>query len=326
LRAHRIVISRPGGPDVLAAQTHEVSAPAPHEALLRQTAIGLNYIDIQHRTGRYPLPSYPSPIGLEAAGVVEAVGARVENLRPGDRVVYSAPPIGAYADWRVMPSDRLVPLPPDISDETAAAVLTKGLTAHYLLFTTYPVRAGETILVHAAAGGVGQLLCQWAHHLGARVIGTVGSDAKAEIARQHGCDATIIYSREDFVARVRALTDGAGVPVVYDAVGRDTFEGSLNCLKPRGVLVSFGTPSGPIPPFDLFRLNTMGSLYVTSPAFVTHTQERSELLERSRALFDAIGRGILQVAISVRYPLAEVVRAHEDLQGRRTTGAQILVP
>lgn len=311
---------------MLTAQTHELRNPDPDEALIRQTAVGLNYIDIQHRTGRYPLPSYPSPIGLEAAGVVEAVGTRVETVRRGDRVVYSAPPIGAYADWRLMPADRLVPLPPDISDETAAAVLTKGLTAHYLLFTTYPVRAGETILVHAAAGGVGQLLCQWAHHLGVRVIGTAGNDAKAEIARQHGCDATIVYTREDFAARVHVLTGGGGVPVVYDAVGRDTFEGSLNCLKPRGVLVSFGTPSGPIPPFDLFRLNTMGSLYVTSPAFVTHTQERSELLERSRALFDAIARGVLRVAISGRYPLADAARAHEDLQGRRTTGAQILVP
>ncbi|HUK10477.1 MAG TPA: quinone oxidoreductase [Stellaceae bacterium] len=311
---------------MLTAQTHELRNPDPDEALIRQTAVGLNYIDIQHRTGRYPLPTYPSPIGLEAAGVVEAVGTRVETVRRGDRVVYSAPPIGAYADWRLMPSDRLVRLPPDILDEIAAAVLTKGLTAHYLLFTTYSVRAGETILVHAAAGGVGQLLCQWAHHLGARVIGTAGSDAKAEIARQHGCDATIVYTREDFVARVRALTGGAGVPVVYDAVGRDTFEGSLNCLKPRGVLVSFGTPSGPIPPFDLFRLNTMGSLYVTSPAFVTHTQERSDLLERSRALFDGIARGVLRVAISGRYPLADAARAHADLQGRRTAGAQILVP
>jgi len=326
LQARRIVMSRPGGPEVLTEVRYEIGALKPDEALIRQTAIGLNYIDIQHRTGRYPLPSYPSPIGLEAAGIIEAVGASVESVRPGDRVVYSSAPIGAYADRRAMPADRLEPLPQDISDEIAAAVLTKGLTAHYLLFTTYRVRAGETILVHAAAGGVGQLLCQWARHLGARVLGTVGSDAKAEVALRHGCDAAIVYTRENFVERVRALTDGVGVPVVYDCVGRDTFEGSLRCLRPRGVLVSFGTPSGPIPPFDLFRLNTMGSLYVTSPAFVTHTQERDELLERASELFDAIARGILRIEVSGRYPLAEAARAHEDLQGRRTTGARILVP
>jgi NADPH2:quinone reductase len=319
-------MSRPGGPEVLTEAHYEIGALKSDEALIRQTAIGLNYIDIQHRTGRYPLPSYPSPIGLEAAGVVEAVGAGVESVRPGERVVYSSAPIGAYADCRAMPADRLVPLPESISDEIAAAVLTKGLTAHYLLFATYRVRAGETILVHAAAGGVGQLLCQWARHLGARVLGTVGSDAKAEVALRHGCDAAIVYTREDFVERVRALTEGAGVAVVYDCVGRDTFEGSLRCLRPRGVLVSFGTPSGPIPPFDLFRLNTMGSLYVTSPAFVTHTQERGELLERASELFDAIARGVLRIEVSGRYPLADAASAHEDLQGRRTTGARILVP
>jgi NADPH:quinone reductase len=227
---------------------------------------------------------------------------------------------------RLMPADRLVPLPDDVSDEVAAAIFTKGLTAHYLLFTTYPLKRGDTILVHAAAGGVGLLLCQWAKHLGARVIGTVGSPEKAAIARAHGCDEAILYRDVDVVAAVRKITSGRGVPVVYDSVGKDTIEASLQCLAPRGLLVSFGTASGPIPPFDLFRLNTQGSLYVTSPAFVTHTTERGELLARAHALFDALRRGVLSVEIRARYSLKDAVTAHEDLQARRTIGASILVP
>ncbi len=326
MQARRIVMAHPGQPEVLRYESYEVPAPGVGEVLLRHTAIGLNYIDIQHRTGRYPLPRYPSPIGLEAAGVVEAVGAGVETVAPGDRVAYSSAPIGAYADRRLMPADRLVALPASIAEDIAAAVMTKGLTAHYLLFTTFRVEAGQTILVHAAAGGVGLLLCQWAKHLGATVIGTVGTEEKARIARAHGCDVPIIHGREDLVAAVGRVTAGRGVPVVYDSIGRDTFEDSLRSLAPRGLLVSFGTPSGPIPPFDLFRLNTLGSLYVTSPAFVTHTSERAELLGRSRALFAAIESGILKIEIGRRYPLADARRAHEDLQGRRTVGAAILVP
>ncbi|MGE5201022.1 MAG: quinone oxidoreductase family protein [Acidobacteriota bacterium] len=326
MRAHRVAMTAPGGPEVLRYEAYDVPAPGPREALLRQSAIGLNYIDIQHRTGRYPLPSYPSPIGLEGAGVVEAVGAEVREVAVGDRVAYSSAPIGAYADLRTMPADRLIPLPPAISDAVAAAVVTKGLTAHYLLFTTYVVKPGDTILVHAAAGGVGVLLCQWARHLGATVIGTVGSDEKAAIARAHGCDHVVVYSREDFAAEVRRLTGGKGVPVVYDAVGKDTFEGSLRCLASRGLLVTFGTPSGAITPFDLFRLNTLGSLYVTSPAFVTHTTDRAELLTRAGALFAAIASGVLKLPPSRAYPLAEAARAHADLQARRTSGSNILVP
>ncbi|HXP73827.1 MAG TPA: quinone oxidoreductase [Stellaceae bacterium] len=326
MHAHRVVMTGPGGPEVLRYESYEVTAPEPREVLLRQSAIGLNYIDIQHRTGRYPLPQYPSPIGLEAAGVVEATGAKVCEVAVGDRVAYSSAPIGAYADQRLMPADRLIPLPPAISDETAAAIATKGLTAHYLLFTTYVVRPGETILVHAAAGGVGLLLCQWARHLGATVIGTVGSDEKAAIAQAHGCHHVIVYSRGDFAVEVRSLTGGKGVPVVYDAVGKDTFERSLRCLAPRGLLVSFGTPSGAIPPLDLFRLNTLGSLFVTSPAFVTHTTDRRELLSRAAELFSAVSSGILKLPPSRAYPLAEAARAHADLQGRRTTGSNILVP
>jgi NADPH:quinone reductase len=324
--AHRVVITEPGPPQVLRYEMHELAAPGPGEVLLRQTAIALNYIDIQHRTGRYALPHYPSPIGLEGAGVVEAIGRDIAEFKPGDRVAYCSGPIGAYADRRLVPARRLIALPPRVAEAQAAAMLTKGLTAHYLLFTTYPVQRGDTILVHAAAGGVGLILCQWARHLGARIIGTVSTEEKAAVAREHGCDIAVIHGREDFVDAVRRATEGKGVPVVYDAVGKDTVEGSLNALAPRGLLVTYGTPSGAIPPFDLFRLNTLGSLYVTSPAFVTHTTDRAELLARAKALFDAVASDIVQVDIRARYPLREAARAHEDLQSRRTIGASILEP
>jgi len=316
VRANRIVIDSPGPPSVLRYERHDIAAPAPHEVLLRQSAIGLNYIDIQHRTGRYPLPDYPSPIGMEGAGTIEAVGSAVDAFKPGDRVVYSSMPIGAYADVRLMPADRLVPLPPAIPDSLAAGIFTKGITAHYLIFTTFPVKPGDTILVHAAAGGVGLILCQWAKHLGATVIGTVGTEQKADIARAHGCDAAIVYSAEDFVDAVRRVTKGSGVAAVFDSVGKDTFERSLRCLAPRGLLVSFGTASGPIAPFDLFELNLLDSLYVTSPAFVTHTRERNELLRRADALFDAVTGGIVKIRVERSYPLAQAARAHEDPAGR----------
>jgi NADPH:quinone reductase len=324
--ANRIVISSPGPPSVLRYEQHDITAPAPREVLIRQTAIGLNYIDIQHRTGRYPLPRYPSPIGMDGAGIIDAIGDEVHAFKPGDRVVYSSMPIGSYADLRLMPADRLVPLPPTIPDSFAAGIFTKGITAHYLIFTTFAVKAGDAILVHAAAGGVGLILCQWAKHLGAMVIGTVGTEQKAEVARAHGCDATIVYSTEDFVGAVRRLTQGNGVAAVFDSVGKDTFEKSLRCLAPRGLLVSFGTASGPIAPFDIFELNRLDSLYVTSPAFVTHTRDRSELLRRADALFGAIAAGVVKVKVSRTYPLTGAAQAHEDLQARRTTGLSILVP
>ena len=316
----------PGPPSVLRYEQYDIAAPGPHEVLIRQTAIGLNYIDIQHRTGRYPLPVYPSPIGMEGAGIIEAIGEGVDTFKPGDRVVYSSGPIGAYADLRLMTADRVVPLPPAIPDSVAAGVFTKGITAHYLIFTTFAVKAGDTILVHAAAGGVGLILCQWAKHLGATVIGTVGTEQKAELARAHGCDATIVYSKEDFVGAVRRLTDGKGVAAVFDSVGKDTFEKSLRCLAPRGLLASFGTASGPIASFDVFELNRLNSLYVTSPAYVTHTRDRTELLRRADALFGAIAAGIVKVKVGRTYPLADAARAHEDMQARRTTGVGILVP
>jgi NADPH:quinone reductase len=324
--ANRVVMTGPGPPSVLRYEQHEIATPGPHEVLIRQTAIGLNYIDIQHRTGRYPLPCYPSPIGMEGAGIIDAIGDEVHAFKPGDRVVYSSMPIGAYADLRLMPADRLVPLPATIPDSLAAAIFTKGITAHYLIFTTFAVKAGDTILVHAAAGGVGLILCQWAKHLGAMVIGTVGTEQKAEVARAHGCDATIVYTTEDFVGAVRRLTQGNGVAAVFDSVGKDTFEKSLRCLAPRGLLVSFGTASGPIAPFDIFELNRLDSLYVTSPAFVTHTRDRSELLRRADALFGAIAAGVVKIKVGRTYPLAGAAQAHEDLQARRTTGLSILVP
>jgi NADPH2:quinone reductase len=326
MQSRMVLISEPGGPEVLRLETREVPRPGPGEAMLRHTAIGVNFIDIQHRTGRYPLPAYPHPLGIEAAGEVLETGPGVEGLKPGDRVVYSFPPVGSYADLRVVRADRLVPVPEGVSDELAAAAFNKGLTAHYLLNTTYAVSRGETILVHAAAGGVGSLLCQWASARGATVIGTVGSDEKARAAEVHGCRHTIVYTRQDVVARVREITGGAGVSVVYDSVGRDTFEKSLLCLRPRGLLVSFGTASGPIPPFDLFRLNTLGSLYVTSPAYVTHTSDRAELLSRARDLFGALAGGTLRMKVGRSYELAEAAEAHRDLQARRTMGASILRP
>jgi NADPH2:quinone reductase len=324
--ANRVVMTGPGPPSVLRYEQHEIATPGPHEVLIRQTAIGLNYIDIQHRTGRYPLPCYPSPIGMEGAGIIDAIGDEVHAFKPGDRVVYSSMPIGAYADLRLMPADRLVPLPPTIPVSLAAAIFTKGITAHYLIFTTFAVKAGDTILVHAAAGGVGLILCQWAKHLGAMVIGTVGTEQKAEVARAHGCDATIVYTTEDFVDAVRRLTQGNGVAAVFDSVGKDTFDKSLRCLAPRGLLVSFGTASGPIAPFDIFELNRLDSLYVTSPAFVTHTRDRSELQRRADALFGAIAAGVVKIKVGRTYPLAGAAQAHEDLQARRTTGLSILVP
>jgi NADPH2:quinone reductase len=323
--AHRVVITAPGGFEMLRYEEHALETPRAGEALIRQTAIGLNFIDSQHRSGRYKLPSYPAPIGVEAVGVVEETGEGVTDLRPGDRVGYVSL-LGAYADRRVLPADRLLRLPPGLDDRLAAASLLKGITAHYLLHSTYLVRPGDTILVHAASGGVGLLLCQWAKHLGATVIGTVSTDAKARVAAEHGCDLPIVYTREDFVAHVREATGGRGVPVVYDAVGKDTFEGSLRCLAPRGLLVSFGTPSGAIPPFDLFRLNLMGSLFVTNAAFAAHTSDPAELRGRAEALFAALASGVLRVAINQSFRLAEARQAHAALQARRTVGASVILP
>lgn len=325
-RVNAVRIHRHGGPEELRYEAVEVGAPGPGEARVRHTAIGLNFTDIHHRTGRYPLAPLPHVIGMEAAGVVEAVGEGVADVKVGDRVAYAADRPRAYAQAAVMPVWRLVRVPDAIDDETAAAVVLKGLTAQYLIRGAYPVKAGETILIHAAAGGVGLIMCQWARHLGARVIGTVSTEEKAALARQNGCEHPIVYSQEDVVARVRELTNGAGLPVVYDGVGAATFEQSLKCLRRRGLVVSYGSASGVIPPFDLFRLNRMGSLYVTSAGLADYTHDRAELLERAADLFGVVTRGAVRVEVHQRYPLAEAARAHRDLEARRTLGSSILLP
>jgi NADPH2:quinone reductase len=299
----------------------EVGAPGPGQARLRQTAVGLNFIDVYHRTGLYPNP-LPATPGMEGAGVVEAVGPGVTEVKPGDRVAYAAGPMGAYAEARLMPADRLVVLPAAISDEQGAAMMLQGMTAQYLLRRTCPVRAGDTILVHAAAGGVGLILCQWARHLGATVIGTVGNDAKAELARANGCDHPIVYTREDFQARVMELTQGRKVRVAYDSVGRDTFAKSLDCLAPLGMLALFGQSSGPVPPFDLGQL-AKGSLFITRPTLFVYTAQRSDLLAAAAELFDVVAKGIVKLAINQRFPLREAARAHRDLEARKTTGSTV---
>ena len=321
-----IRIHQTGGPDAMRWEDVEVGAPGPGEVRIRHEAVGLNYIDVYFRTGLYPAPSLPFSPGMEGAGVVEAVGEGVDSLSVGDRVAYAAPPVGSYAEERLMPADKVVKVPAGIDSRQAAAMMLQGMTVEYLLRRTYPVQSGETILFHAAAGGVGLIACQWAKHLGATVIGTVGSDEKAELARAHGCDHPIVYTREDFTARVRELTDGAGVPVVYDAVGRDTFAGSLDCLRPRGMLVSFGQSSGKIDPFDVGILSAKGSLYVTRPTLMTYTASRADLEASSQALFDVVAGGAVRVTVNQTFPLAEAADAHRALESRRTTGSTILVP
>jgi NADPH2:quinone reductase len=321
VRVHEV-----GGPEVLRFEQVEVGEPGPGQARLRQTGVGLNFIDVYFRTGLYPAPGLPFTPGLEGAGVVEAIGEGVTEVAVGDRVAYAAPPIGAYAEARLMQADRLVRLPGAIGDQQAAAMMLKGMTAHYLLRRTFPVKAGQTILFHAAAGGVGLIACQWARHLGARVIGTVGSEAKAELARAHGCDVPIRYDREDVVARVRELTEGKGVPVVYDSVGKDTFEQSLDCLAPRGMLVAFGQSSGNIPPLNLGILSQKGSLYVTRPTLRTYTAARDDLLASAKELFDVVQSGAVKIEINQTFALRDAAEAHRALEGRNTTGSTVLLP
>ena len=320
-----IRIHATGGPEVMRFEAVDVPAPAAGEALIRHTAVGVNFIDTYHRSGLYQLP-LPAGLGSEGAGVVVAVGAGVTEVAAGQRVAYAGGPPGSYAEERVLPAHRLVPLPDDISDEKAAAMMLKGMTVEYLLRRTYPLKAGETILVHAAAGGVGLIACQWAKHLGATVIGTVGSDEKAALARAHGCDHPVVYTREDFVARVRELTRGRGVPVVYDSVGRSTWEGSLDCLAPLGLMVSYGNASGPVPPFAPAVLSAKGSLYLTRPTLMTYTARREDLLASAAALFAVVRSGAVKVEITERLPLAEAAEAHRRLESRRTTGSLVLLP
>jgi NADPH2:quinone reductase len=321
-----IRIHEHGGPDVLRFEDVEAKDPGPGEILVRHTAVGVNFIDTYHRTGLYAVPSLPSGIGMEGAGVIEAIGEGVRDLTVGQRIAYAGGPLGAYAERRVLPAHRAVPLPDGVSDEVAAAAMLKGMTVEYLVRRTYAVKAGDTVLWHAAAGGVGLIACQWLRHLGVTVIGTVSSDEKAELARAHGCHHTIVYTREDFVARVRELTNGALVPVVYDSVGRATWPASLDCLRPRGLFVGFGNASGKPDPFDMQVLSTKGSLYVTRPTLMTYTAAREDLLASAAALFDVIASGAVKIEIRQRFALADAAEAHRALEGRETTGSTVLVP
>jgi len=323
---HAIRIHELGGADALRWEAVEVGAPGPGELRIRHTAVGVNYIDVYFRTGLYAGPELPFVPGMEAAGVVEAVGDGVADLAPGDRVAYASAPLGSYAERRLMPAERVVALPESVDERTAAATMLKGMTARYLLKQTHPVQAGETILFHAAAGGVGLIACQWAQQLGATVIGTVGSREKAERARAHGCDYPIVYTEEDFVERVRALTDGAGVAVVFDSVGQATFMRSLDCLALRGHMVSFGQSSGPVEPFNIGLLSQKGSLTLTRPVLASYTATRADLLGAANDLFSAIAQQRVRIEIGQTFALADARRAHQALESRATTGSTLLLP
>ena len=314
-----------GGPEVLQVDDVQVGDPGDGQARVKHTAIGLNFIDTYHRSGLYPLP-LPSGIGLEAAGVVEAVGKGVTHVKPGDRVGYAGGPPGAYSEVRLIPADRLVKVPGGVSDKEVAAMMLKGLTVQYLIRRVYHVERGETVLFHAAAGGVGLIACQWLKALGVTVIGTVGSDDKANIAKAHGCDHTIVYTRENFVERVKQITGGAKVPVVFDSVGKDTFMGSLDCLKPRGLLAMFGNGSGPVAAFDLNLLAAKGSLYVTRPSLMVYTARREDLEAGAKELFDMVKSGKVKIEVNQTYKLADAAQAHRDLEARKTTGSTVLLP
>lgn len=327
---HAIRFYQSGGPEVLCFEKPGAgdAAPGPDEVRVRHQAIGVNFIDIYQRSGLYPLP-LPSGLGLEAAGVVEAVGPGVTEFAVGDRVAYAdgpLQPVGAYAEVRNLPAGRLVKLPDAIDSRTAAAMMLRGLTAQYLLRRTYCVKPGDTILFHAAAGGVGLIACQWAKVLGATVIGTVSTEAKADVARAHGCDHVIVTARENFVARVKEITGGQGVPVVYDAVGKDSFSGSLDCLQPLGLMVSFGNASGPVPPLDLRELARRGSLFLTRPTLFTYTAARTDLLAMAAELFAVVMSGQVKIEINQTYALKDAAQAHRDMAARKTTGSTILIP
>ena len=323
--AHAIKVHEPGGPDCMKWEQVEVGDPNEGQIRVRHTAVGLNFIDVYHRTGLYPQEA-PYGIGLEGCGVVEAVGTGVSDLVVGDRVAYASPPVGAYAEVRLIPGDRVVKVPDGIDDQHAAAMMLQGMTVEYLLRRTYEVKRGDTILLHAAAGGVGLIACQWAKDLGATVIGTVGNDEKAALAAANGCDYPIVYTRENFVDRVKEITDGKGVPVVYDSVGKDTFMNSMDCLAPRGVLANFGQSSGSVDPLNVGLLGAKGSLFLTRPTLMTYTDTREDLVESANALFDVVGRGAVKVDIRQTFPLSEAAAAHRALEGRQTTGSTVLIP
>lgn len=327
-RTHAIRFHDTGGPDVLRWEEIELPPPAKGELRIRQTAVGLNFIDTYHRTGLYPVPR-PSGLGSEGAGVIEAIGEGVPaslGFAVGDRVAYATGAIGSYAEARNLDASNVVKVPSEVDDRVAAAAMLKGMTAWYLAKKTHPIEKGETVLVHAAAGGVGLVLCQWAKHLGATVIGTVGSEEKAELARANGCDHVVFYRSEDVATRVREITNGAMLPVVYDSVGKDTFMTSLACLRPRGLAVTFGQSSGAIPPFDPRVLSQKGSLFLTRPTLYDYVRERADLEEAARDLFGVIAGGVVKMHIAQTYPLRDAAQAHADLEARKTTGSTVLLP
>jgi NADPH:quinone reductase len=320
-----IRIHQHGGPEVMKWEAVEIAAPGPGQVKVRQHAVGVNYIDTYHRTGLYKLAAMPAVIGMEGAGEITAVGPGVADMKVGERVAY-ANPMGSYAEERLMPVDRIVKLPAAIDYKTAAAMMLQGQTVRYLLRQTYRVGPGTTMLFHAAAGGVGSIACQWARHLGATIIGTVGSDEKVALAKANGATHVINYKTEDFVKRTKELTGGAGVDVVYDGVGKDTFPGSLDCLKPMGLWASFGNASGPVPPFDLGMLAAKGSLYATRPSLMTYTAKKEDNIANANDLFDVVSKGIVKIAVNHTYPLKDAAQAHRDLEGRKTTGSIVLLP
>jgi NADPH2:quinone reductase len=321
---HAIRLYQTGGPENLRWEEAQVGDPGPGEVRVRNTAVGLNFIDTYHRSGLYAVP-LPTTIGVEGAGVVDAVGPNVKEFKKGDRVAY-ANPIGAYAELVLRPADRLVKIPAGIDDKVAAAIMLKGMTAWYLARRTYAVKKGDSVLVHAAAGGVGQILCQWAKHLGATVIGTVGSDDKVEAARKAGCKHVVVTSKENLVDRVKQITKGAGLPVVYDGVGKATFMASLDCLRPLGLMVSYGNASGPVDPLNIGILSQKGSLFLTRPTLFTYTAKREDLLKAAGELFALVKKKVVKIAINQTYPLREAATAHRDLEARKTTGSTILLP
>ena len=322
--AKAIRFHKAGGPEVLQLDDVQVGDPGQGQVRIKHTAIGVNYVDTYQRSGLYPMPM-PQVAGNEGAGVVEAVGAGVTDLKAGDRVTYTGL-IGSYCESRVVPAERMVKLPQGISEEQAASMLLKGLTVHYLIFSTYAVKKGDTVLWHAAAGGVGLIACQWLKALGVHTIATAGSDEKTALAKAHGAEHVINYSKENFVEKVKEITGGKGVPVVYDGVGKATWEGSLDCLRPRGLMVTFGNASGAVPPVNLGILSAKGSLYVTRPTLATYIASRADLVERANALFDVVKSGKVKIETTGRYKLADAAQAHRDLESRKTTGSIILMP
>lgn len=320
---YAVTIDKCGGSDELSYGPVVVPDPAQGEVSIHHEAIGLNYIDVYFRTGLYPIAEFPAVIGMEGAGTVTGLGEGVSDFSIGDRIAYAAPPIGAYATDRTIQADSIVKLPDAIDFETAAAMMLQGMTVQYLIRQTYVVKPGDTVLFHAAAGGVGLIACQWLKHLGATVIGTVGSAEKAALARQHGCDHTILYKTENVADRVREITAGKGVPVVYDSIGASTVEASLDCLCPRGLLVSFGNASGPITDFNVGMLAAKGSLYLTRPTLMAYTAERANMLAMAQELFDVVSSGAVKIAINQRYPLSDAAKAHDALESRATTGSTI---